>query len=95
MKIEFDEIAEFEYHTAYIWYENQRLGLGLEFENCVEAAIGLLLRFPTIGSLISNDTRRMLVRRFPYGLYYRVNGALIETIGVRHFKQKPKFLKVV
>ena len=91
MNIEFDEIAEFEYHKAYIWYESQRIGLGLEFENCVEAAIGLLLRYPMIGSLIASNTRRMLVRRFPYGLYYKVNGTLIEIIGVRHYRQKPKF----
>ena len=91
MRIEFDEIAEIEFRNAYVWYENQRLGLGLEFENCVEAAIDQLLKFPKFGGLITEETRRILVRRFPYGIFYKINGELIEIIGIRHFRQKPKF----
>lgn len=91
MRIEFDEIAEIEFQNAYVWYENQRLGLGLEFENCVEAAIGQLLKSPKFGRLITEETRRILVRRFPYGIFYKINGELIEIIGIRHFRQRSKF----
>jgi toxin ParE1/3/4 len=78
MRIEIDVFAEIEFQNAYVWYENQRLGLGLEFENCVEAAIGQLLKFPIFGGLITDEIRRILIRRFPYGIFYKINGDLID-----------------
>ena len=37
---------------AYLWYEDQSLGLGMEFVRCVEAALLLIQRTPLIHPVV-------------------------------------------
>ena len=59
---------------AYSWYETQRPGLGEGFLGSVEAAFGLISRTPSIGSVVHDSYRRVLVRRFPYAVFYELAG---------------------
>jgi len=51
---------------AYLWYEEQSLGLGMDFLRCVEAALLSIQRTPLIYPVVHETYRRALVRRFPY-----------------------------
>ena len=62
--------AEQDINEAYDWYENQRPGLGEEFLNCVEASIQRTLRSPELPTKVHLDYRRVMLRRFPYIIYY-------------------------
>lgn len=79
--------------TAYAlqchWYDLQRAGLGADFELCVDASIQLIQRHNRIGTLITKAVRRVLVKRFPFGIYYRNRKDHIGIIGVRHSRMKP------
>jgi toxin ParE1/3/4 len=77
------------YYNQSRWYESQRVGLGSEFELCVDASIQMILRHGGIGTIVSKSVRRVLVKRFPFGLYYRNHKDHIEVIGIRHFRMKP------
>lgn len=57
---------------AFVWYERQRTGLGDEFLISVQSALNNAAAHPTRYPVIHRDTRRALVRRFPYAIYYRV-----------------------
>ena len=52
---------------AYGWYENQRAGLGEEFLASVQSALEAILAHREAAPIIHRDTRRVLVKRFPYG----------------------------
>jgi plasmid stabilization system protein ParE len=89
--IVWNELAEKELKDAYTWYELQRSGLGDSLVLCIDASLAGLLRHPFLGTPIAGDVRRILVKKFPYGLYYRVKDTDIEVIGFRHFMQKPLY----
>ena len=61
--------------NAYVWYENQSLGLGLEFLRCVEAALTAIQRSPVIFQIVFGSYRRILVRRFPYAIFFEFDEA--------------------
>ncbi len=71
------------------WYENQRKGLGYEFELCVEAGITFLQRNPLVCQKKYNNIRAKYIKRFPYGLYYEIDESTVKIIGVFHMKQNP------
>ena len=65
--------------AAYVWYEHQHAGLGAEFVRAVEAAIAAAFAFPDAHPIVHRDARRILVQRFPYCLFYRLDrdGAIL------------------
>ena len=62
---------------AFSCYEQQRPGLGEEFLDAVDAALREILRYPLRQAVIFRDMRRLLLKRFPYALFYRVYPAAI------------------
>jgi plasmid stabilization system protein ParE len=75
--------------NAREWYERQRRGLGDESVVAVGAAVDAVIEYPVAYPVVRRRTRRVLVARFPYGLYYRVNGATVIVIAVMHVARDP------
>ena len=50
-------------------------------------ALELLLQTPEIGPIAHHDLRRLLLRRFPYAVYYRINVPVIEVRACLHHRQ--------
>ena len=73
--------------AAAEFYEMNRRGLGVEFITEVERATRALGVYARIGHRFSRRLRRVLVRRFPYGLLYRVEREqiFVGDHGVAHF----------
>lgn len=72
--------AEQDIAEAYGWYEGQRVGLGEEFLSCVDASIETICRWPEIYAVIYEHYRRVLVRRFPYAVFYEYEGNTVTRI---------------
>jgi plasmid stabilization system protein ParE len=81
--------AELEIATAFEWYELRREGLGLEFLNAVEASLALIRRSPLMFPVVYRDTRRAVLRKFPYALYYVTSPAATRVIACVHARQSP------
>ena len=75
---------------AYRWYENRRAGLGEEFLREVEAVRERILLSPDTFPVMHRQTRRVLLRRFPYAMYYRVDGDLVIVVACMHGRRDPK-----
>lgn len=75
---------------AFVWYERQRPGLGDEFLAAVQSARDSIATHPAMHPVIHRDTRRALVHRFPYGLFYRVYGDVIVVVACMHGKRDPR-----
>lgn len=74
---------------AFAWYENQSLGLGMDFLRCLEATISFIQRHPGMYPAVFGDYRRALVRRFPYAIFYELESTRIVVYAVFHCSQDP------
>ncbi|WP_295441405.1 type II toxin-antitoxin system RelE/ParE family toxin [uncultured Thiodictyon sp.] len=91
MKFFLHEAAESELDHAAAYYESCRVGLGIEFAEEVYRAVSLAAAFPDAGSPCSENTRRLLVRRFPFGVIYRVKGQMVEVLAVADLRRHPGY----
>ncbi|MCI0640545.1 MAG: type II toxin-antitoxin system RelE/ParE family toxin [Gemmataceae bacterium] len=79
--------AEQDIAEAYAWYEKQRIGLGEDFLERLDACIQAICRTPQKHQLIFRDFRRGLVRRFPYAVFYKYENASVTVYCVFHTSQ--------
>ena len=79
-----DELLE-----AQAWYERRAAGLGAAFARAVEAAVESLHRAPEQYPVVHRDVRRVLLRRFPYAIFYRAADDDIIVLAVFHLARDP------
>ena len=82
--------AEKHLAEAYTWYEDQRAGLGKEFLLCVDAKMQMVKTNPYLFQVRHKNVRCALVPRFPYGIFYFVDGEKIVVMAVFHLSRDPK-----
>jgi hypothetical protein len=59
---------------AHAWYEEQRPGLGEAFVAQVDAVLESVASQPEAHAVVEEGMRRALLRRFPYAVFYVVEG---------------------
>ena len=89
-RLEFRPEASADFAEAFSWYEQQRSGLGTEFDAEVDRTLSYVIDIPLAGRLVHRTLRRALVRRFPFTLYYTVTRDLIEIRAVLHNRRHPR-----
>lgn len=97
-RVRFEDEADAEYHDAGRWYEDRRAGLGLEFFDAVDTAIGRIVDRPRSGSPVPRvpaefPVRRIAVKRFPYHVIYLETQTYIRILAVAHDRRKPGYWK--
>ncbi len=70
--LEFRPAAAADVEKAAGWYEVQRPGLGRQFLSAVDDSAARIIENPLQFGVLYRDTRRVLLKRFPYGLYFRL-----------------------
>jgi plasmid stabilization system protein ParE len=86
----FRAAAAADVEEAYRWYQGQREDLGNQFLEVVQDALETILRHPEAAPIIHRDTRRLLLRRFPYGVHYRVIDGGVVVVACFHAKRSPR-----
>ncbi len=81
--------AKADLRSAARWYELQRPGLGKEFVAEVDAALSRVAANPSQQEVLHRGTRRAMVHRFPYGVFYRVEEDAIVVFCVIHLHRDP------
>jgi hypothetical protein len=81
--------ASIELADAIEYYEDQRPGLGYEFLSEVEAAINKIIQFPDAWTPLSKRTRRILLKRFPFGLLYHIQEDKAVVAAVMDLRRNP------
>jgi plasmid stabilization system protein ParE len=79
--------AEADAHDAQLWYESQRTGLGDELLEEIRHAVRVLEEHPDRRPIYYRGFRRLLTRRFPYKLFYRVEGDCVIVFRILHAKR--------
>jgi toxin ParE1/3/4 len=81
--------AEQEMLEAARFYESQTAGLGVDYLSEVERAVQTIAESPTTWPVIEGELRRRLIRRFPFGILYRIEPEEIVIIAVAHLRCRP------
>jgi toxin ParE1/3/4 len=79
-----------EVDEAFAWYEGQSEGLGTEFLRALDAAFAAIRRTPELYPVVRGRTRRALLRRFPYGVFYAADGEDVVVLAVVHARRHPR-----
>ena len=75
---------------AYQWYERRRNGLGDEFLASVSSCLESIAWQPEQYPEVYRHTRRALLQRFPYGIFYRISSDDVLVIACFHARRNPK-----
>jgi toxin ParE1/3/4 len=82
--------AESDIEDAFTWYEKRRRGLGSDFLLCVEEGLSKIQHSPKTYPVVHKNIRRLLIRRFPYGIFYLLDRDLIVVLAVTHARRDPQ-----
>ena len=74
---------------AFEWYERKRSGLGDEFRAALARAFDLVELMPEAGPIVHRDLRRLLLRQFPFAIYYRLEAERVEVRACLHQRRHP------
>lgn len=91
MSFPFHPEAAEEFEAAIEWYEERSAGLGLDFAAEVRLAIRRAESMPFAWTRLEDDLRRVLVRRFPYGLPYAPENGHLCIVAVMHLNRAPGY----
>jgi len=75
---------------AFLWYEGQRAGLGHEFLAAAQGSIDSIAQHPLTYPIVRRNTRRALLRRFPYAIYFRVYDEVVVVVACMHGRRNPR-----
>ncbi len=86
-----EAISEVEETAA--WYEARRPGLGLEFVAAVDHAFVSLTERPEQAPVWKTPRpwRRLRLSRFPYVVFYKLEGDRVLVMAVAHAKRRPGY----
>jgi ParE toxin of type II toxin-antitoxin system, parDE len=93
MKVSFHPEAADEYEEAVVYYEDCQTGLGKQLTQEIDASINLILAFPKAWTTLNGEIKRILVRRFPFGLLYILRNDEIYILAVMNLNRKPNYWK--
>ena len=82
--------AEADIEDAFHWYEEQRAGFGEEFRAALRVAFDEIAKSPLLSRVLHRNTRRYLMRRFPYAIYYRVFPDTVIVVACMHVRRSPR-----
>jgi len=93
MIIRFTPEADAELTEARQWYSHQRKDLDLEFMQCIDAALSRVVTNPHSFPIVYQNLRRVVVRRFPFAVFYEVASDEVHVIAVFHSRRDPEIWK--
>ncbi|MDY0075903.1 MAG: type II toxin-antitoxin system RelE/ParE family toxin [Bacteroidales bacterium] len=85
--------AELDVADAFAWYSDKREGLGDEFLLALDAIFNTIQKNPFHFQVVFKNVRRALAARFPYGIFFIIEGSTVYVLAVLHVSRDPKTWK--
>lgn len=82
--------AQSDLEKIQAWYWSIHPNLGDDFILSARDAIAHIQSHPAAYPLIHKAFRRIMIRRFPYGIFFRIEGDIIKVSGVLHTSRSPE-----
>ena len=90
-ELEYLQEAVDEGEAAARWYAERSATAAVEFSNELDAAESAIVRFPEAWPPFDHNTRRYLLRRFPFNVVYRVEPNRILIVAIVHAHRRPGY----
>lgn len=90
MQLNLTEEAKKDYQEAKKWYDEIDPELGDYFESVIEGALHRMIENPVRNQIISGDTRKAVVQKFPFNLFYIISDKSIVVTAILHQRRNPK-----
>ena len=88
MRIHYRVEAADEVTAARRWYHKQNPDVAAAFQSALQHVEALIAAHPNAFPIVHTSFRRVLLRRFPYAVYYRPFGVGdLEVVAVLHERQ--------
>ena len=75
---------------AFRWYDARRPGSGNEFIAELRRVIARIEGYPESFSVVHRQTRRAVLRRFPYVVYFRIIDGRAIVVACMHGRRDPR-----
>ena len=82
--------AQAEIAEAFEWYLARSRDAPSDFLAELDAALNLIAEGPERFPVVRGRLRRVLLRRFPYAVYYKIFPSVISVVGVIHGHRHPE-----
>ena len=89
--VEFHPLAADEAQAAERWYRERNETASGRFQRELDRAIERISERPETGSPYLSTTRRLLLRRYPFFVVYRVRSRDVEIVAVAHARRRPGY----
>jgi plasmid stabilization system protein ParE len=91
MKVRLHPEARAELREARRWYFERSPLSATAFAHAVDNAVGRLVESPTRYPLADYGTRKIVLQRFPFNIFYRPGETEIVIVAVAHQKRRPGY----
>lgn len=91
MKARFTTLARREFLAEVAYYSEIQPLLGQRFVQAVEQAVARALAWPESGSPAAAGTRKMVLRTFPFSIFYRMEGLQLVIHAVANHARQPAY----
>lgn len=88
-KVIFTPAARADLIDAQQWYEGETPGLGRRFRAAIDAVTERMNANPQQFPIVFKNVRRALLRRFPYSMFFVVEGDSLLVIACFHASRDP------
>lgn len=89
VSVVFAQTARAELIEAQDWYEGEAEGLGRRFREAIELTVERIRANPRQFPIAFGKVRRVLVRRFPYSLFFVPDDEIVLVIACFHASRDP------
>jgi plasmid stabilization system protein ParE len=89
MKVRILDAAQTDLKSGFRFYESQDQGIGSYFLDSLFADIDSLMFYAGIHQIVNGGFYRMLAKRFPFAVYYRVEQETVLVYAVLDCRGKP------
>lgn len=91
MKLHLVSAARDEAREAALYYLGESPKTAAAFVEQLAAALAQLREAPTTWRPVEDGVRRYLLKQFPFGIYYSVEGDEIVVWAIMHLRRKPNY----
>ena len=91
MRVSFHPQANKEVEDAQAWYEERSLLAAAGFLHELSKAVRQIGEAPNRYPLALHGTRRVVLERFPFNIFYRVGGSEVVVVALAHQKRRPGY----
>jgi toxin ParE1/3/4 len=88
-KLRINRFAQDDIERASNYYDNKRVGLGIEFWAETKEKLEEIEKNPFLFQNIQDETRRANLKRFPFGIFFVVHDFIVNVFGEIHFSRSP------